>query len=75
MAYATEGEIKLSIFLGYKHEQSAQNGSRFTNGTRNVWSVQDGWQTADLINGFYTNHKKFEMLSDALWRKIPGNKS
>jgi hypothetical protein len=44
---------------------------------RVIWSIlfsrQDltmGWQTADIINGSYNNHKKFESLIDALNREL-----
>jgi len=40
----------------------------FQLGTRHVWSTFDAWQTADLIDGRYCNHQKFNSLSDALNR-------
>lgn len=78
MPYATEDEVKLATELGYSHQRSHRFGSKFQNsGDRRIWSIRMsesssgfGWQTADLENGWYTNHKKFSDLSSALRRPL-----
>ncbi|AUR86151.1 hypothetical protein NVP1083O_05 [Vibrio phage 1.083.O._10N.286.52.B9] len=48
----------------------------FVNGNRVVWktinrlTLSTRWQTADLINGHYTNHLLFNNLTDALKRDL-----
>jgi hypothetical protein len=70
MAYATDKQVELAASLGYTHDRSAERGSSFTNGHRNIWATREGWQTADLLKGHYRNHKKFRMLDDAIQREI-----
>ena len=33
-----------------------------------IWYVKDGWQTAQLIDGSYTNHQFFPHLEEAIGR-------
>lgn len=39
----------------------------FVKGIKHTWRIRNGWQTADLIDGFYSNHKPikdvFELLN------------
>lgn len=70
MTYATREEITLANELGYSVEESIQYGNRFTNGNRNVWAIREGWQTADLIDGSYCNHKAYTQLEEALKREL-----
>lgn len=70
MAYATDEQVALGEALGYAHDKCAERGSSFTNGVRNVWATREGWQTADLIDGYYRNHKKFAGIGDALKREL-----
>lgn len=44
-------------------------GISFVLGKINVWKVSD-WITADLIDGFYTNHKHFNSLDEVLENHI-----
>lgn len=66
--YATAKEIEHATECGYTHDCNTHRGSRFERGGRRVWGVHDGWQTADIIDGLYTNHKKFTDLKEALNR-------
>ncbi|GAG09724.1 unnamed protein product [marine sediment metagenome] len=70
MPYATPLEVKLAMHLNYSMKQDTRVGSTFRLGDRNIWGVYEGWQTADLIDNRYTNHKKFIRLSDALNRPL-----
>lgn len=78
MTYATPVETNLADDIGYSYDCNQQRGHVFKKGTRHVWScstdAQDrlllAWQTADLIDGRYINHKKFTDLSEALNRPI-----
>jgi hypothetical protein len=68
--YATDTEVALGEELGYEHSRDVHRGSRFQRGERRVWSTYSGWQTADIINGEYTNHKHYTNLSEALSRAL-----
>jgi len=69
--------IKAGYDVKFKIENHCFYIDKFVKGGRNIWSIlfsrQDltmGWQTADKINGSYTNHKKFKTLSGALAREL-----
>lgn len=68
MTNATQQEIDHATAKGYTHESDTQRGCSFQKLARRVWSVRDGWQTADLIDGRYTNHRKYTDLTEALDR-------
>jgi hypothetical protein len=70
MSYATQHEERTAAAMGYAHTRTVERGSRFQKGSRNVWAIRDGWQTADLINNHYCNHQKFADLTDALRRPL-----
>ena len=70
MAYATDRQVKTAASLGYTHDRSTEKGSSFTSGRRNIWAIREGCQTADLIKGYYRNHKKFKNLDDAIRRLL-----
>lgn len=70
MAYATDKEATKALGLGYSVSNSAQMGTSFARGGRHIWSTRLGWQTADLIDGMYRNHKFFENLNEALERPL-----
>lgn len=83
MSYATDNEVNLAETLGYRWDVNQQRGHSFTKGDRHVWAcAADGqrigdaegplmaWQTADIINGYFQNHQKFNDLSDALRRPL-----
>ena len=69
-------EKKFSEFSGYKitvdkygHLKSMENGNR------HIWPIlinryDIGFQTADLINGYYCNHRKYKSLINALNRYL-----
>ena len=66
MSYATEIEISVSKSLGYTNNCNVQRGHVFDRGNLHVWSIFHDWQTARLIGGQYTKHKKFADLTEAL---------
>lgn len=71
MAYATNTEKYLARLLGYKVSQSVMWGNRFQKEQRRVWATAEGnWQTADIVNGYYTNHKLFADVRAALARPL-----
>ena len=82
MPYATDEDIELAKSLGYEHSRSHQSGDHFGKHTkgaeRRVWSIMYGaaakWQTADIVNGYYTNHLPYKDLSDALRRPLIARK-
>ena len=69
MTYATEQQMELAAELGYTRERSPRNGDSFNKGNRDIWAIQKGWQTADLIDGYYQNHQPFYELELALNRQ------
>ena len=83
VTYATDLEDAEADKLGFTIHRSAMKGSTFIKKRRYVWSIvvsHSGdpnfsgiwtrWQTADLIEGHFTNHKRFDTLSDALNREL-----
>ena len=81
MAQPTHDEIQAARDRGYTIEHKVENGhplvSSFIKDSRHVWSILIdrhelvmGWQTADLINGYYTNHKMFDVLTNELNRHL-----
>ena len=70
MPYATEDERKVSLSLGYTMTEDNHTGSRFIKDKRHVWCIRPGWQTANLINGYFTSHAQYTDLTDALKRDL-----
>jgi hypothetical protein len=86
--YLTEQQIDAAVARGYAVTISRERGSsaRIEQGgiTRCVWMIrkaavdpmasgQIAWQTADLVDNFYTNHVAFDDFIDALNRPIGDN--
>lgn len=76
---------KLAEKLGWKVDYDKRKMHyRFIKGNRWVWpiggtgcggdphvsQIWTGWQSADLIGGYYTNHKPFDNLEEALQRPL-----
>ena len=38
----------------------------FVNAKKNVWRIKSGWQTANLIDGRFTNHFKCDNLTEVV---------
>ena len=70
MPYADKQDEELARSMGYSVHMSHKSGSSFKKDDRNIWSTCMGWQTADLDNGSYRNHKIYGVLSDALRRPL-----
>lgn len=68
MPYATAEEVDLAVELGYEVECDTHRGHRFTRGNRQVWGIESGWQTADIINDYYRHHWPYKTLTEALNR-------
>ena len=68
MTYATAEEVQAAEALGFTCSVNTHRGHWFNKGSRRIWGVPAGWQTADIINGVYKNHRKFTDLTEALWR-------
>ena len=69
MAYSTLDEKDLAKSLGFQITEDSQFGTRFVKQQRHIWPTKEGWQSADLIHGYYCNHLHFKNLKDALYRK------
>ena len=70
MTYATQEEVGLAMNLNYNMTQTVRVGSRFQLGDRHRWAGREGWQTAEVIDNIFTNHKVFSNLTEALRRKL-----
>jgi hypothetical protein len=66
--YAPEEAIDLAMNLNFTVTISPKDGTRFERGPRHIWGIRSGWQTADVIDGMFTNHQKFDSVIDALRR-------
>lgn len=75
-----EENMKLAEQFGYTTELRKENNylyaDRFKKENRHIWCCLDRsmggvvWQTADLVDGYYQNHKKFDTLTSALEREL-----
>ena len=73
-----EARKVLADEMGYTCEYRIENNciylSNFTKDNRHIWQCTDRsmggvvWQTADLIDRHYTNHKKYNCLLAAMMR-------
>jgi hypothetical protein len=70
MNYEVIRGVDLAMNLNYEVTINNNRGASFQHGDRRVWAIREGWQTADLIDGIYQNHEKFESLEDALRRDL-----
>lgn len=70
MAYITQDEQDLALNLNFEIRMSPQVGATFNRADRHIWGIREGWQTADLIDGSYCNHQRFNDLADALNREV-----
>jgi hypothetical protein len=52
----------------YKRE-TPNHPVAFVKGTLHVWKCKTHWMTADLIDGYYCNHKPVNELTDLLISK------
>ena len=58
---------------GYDWEYDVRRGDKwcsFHKGARRVWATFNGWTTADLKDGRYENHRKYDNLIEALQRGV-----
>lgn len=44
-------------------------GLSFRRDNIHVCAVRDGWRVADIINGYYSNHRTYQSLKEALDEK------
>jgi hypothetical protein len=68
--YSTTEQEALATELGFELFRCIDKGDIYSQGERQIWSCRSGWQTADLIDNRYQNHKLFERLEDALRRLL-----
>jgi len=70
-----EDDLKEAEAAGFHHEQdsnkpSLERGGNISlvhkNGITHIWTIRDGWQVAELIDGHFQNHRPQEELSEAL---------
>lgn len=43
-----------------------ERGPRFKKDEIEIWKVKEGWQCADLLDGFYKNHRPYKLIFEAL---------
>lgn len=59
---------------GYTIQDKLENGyiwyDYFVKGVRHIWLYREGFQTADLIDGKYCNHKPCKTFAQALEREL-----
>lgn len=65
---------KIAESYGYTVEDKVECGvtwyAAFLKGTRRIWRTREGFQTADLVDDLYSNHKPFTKFEDALMRPV-----
>ncbi len=63
-----ESNVELAESLGFEVDKSEaiRNGYSFRRGDTHIWQFCNGWQVADLIDGYYRNHRPESSLSAAL---------
>lgn len=44
-------------------------GRSFRKGVTRIWEIRRGWQVADLIDGYYVNHRPTDTLTSAVDNK------
>ena len=42
------------------------NPMTFIKGLKRIWQVSEGWQCAELTEGYFKNHRKYPTLLEAL---------
>ena len=47
-------------------KNSWHNPASFEKNGVSVWLTSIGWKAADLVDGYYKNHRTYESLTDAL---------
>jgi len=61
-----------ALNLGFQTEWSPRFGYSFKNSHIRVWCIRGGWQCADLIDGYYQNHRPGKSLKEVLERESKG---
>jgi hypothetical protein len=67
-----EANVELAESLGWTVDWSTryQRGLTFRRGVTSIWQIRlrgaIGWQVADLLDGYYCNHRPQEKLETAL---------
>jgi hypothetical protein len=61
-------KIPLAVSLGYVVKEGRNFGdcNKFEKGNVVIWWSRAGWGYAELIDGYYTNHRYYAFLDDAL---------
>ena len=44
--------------------------ANFKKGDKHIWSIRGGWQTADLIGGYFKNHKPYFISLEELIKTV-----
>lgn len=61
MDYAKELGFEPEVRNGHPN-----NGHSFVKGEAHVWLIREGWRVADLVDGYYKNHRTYPTLKEAL---------
>jgi hypothetical protein len=67
------GEQCSALLMGFSCIPDKSRGDiwcQFAKNNIRVWKIREGWQTATLENGIFTNHKTFPTLGEALKRSL-----
>jgi hypothetical protein len=73
--YIPEEAIDLAMNKGYTVTLSPERGVSLDRGSRKIWQIREGYQTADLLprndgtgQFYFTNHIKFDDVVSAMER-------
>jgi len=61
-------QFRAALAAGFEIRIRSTDGVKLQAGNLHIWKIRDGWQTAELIDGLFANHKTFSDLIDALHR-------
>lgn len=69
MANIGEGaaNVEWAKELMFKVHYNEKQGYSFTKERVHIWPMRIGYQCADLIDDYYTNHRPYDTLREALW--------
>lgn len=63
-----KADIKEAAAAGWYADLSNYNrvGVILVLGTTQLWRIRDGWQCADIVDGYFVRHRPYRTLTEAL---------
>lgn len=58
--------VEFAKKYGFETKWSVEKGYSFQRGNTKIWPCADCWQVADLIEGYFKNHRPSKSLKEAL---------